>query len=140
LGAVELLDDAEPHGLRIIHLIRLANSRAEAGSTGAARDRYRQAERIAVDIGDLTRQLLVLNNLAYTEHEAGNVDTACGETRRSRPCRRPGRPAGIDLIRPRCVVCSASARRVLRRRCSDCSSDSREAGGATVEATRRAPG
>jgi diguanylate cyclase (GGDEF)-like protein len=76
LSAVELLDDAEPHGLRIIHLIRLANSLAEAGSTDAARDRYRQAERIAVGIGDLTRQLLVLNNLAYTEHEAGNVDTA----------------------------------------------------------------
>ena len=76
LSAVELLDDDEPHGLRIIHLIRLANSLAEAGSTEAARDRYRQAERIAVDIGDVTRQMLVLNNLAYTEHEAGNVETA----------------------------------------------------------------
>jgi diguanylate cyclase (GGDEF)-like protein len=76
LGAVELLDDDAPHGLRIIYLIRLANSLAEAGSTDAARDRYRQAERIAVGIGDLTRQLLVLNNLAYTEHEAGNIDTA----------------------------------------------------------------
>jgi diguanylate cyclase (GGDEF)-like protein len=76
LGAVELLDEAAPHGLRIIHLIRLANSLAETGSTDAARDRYRQAERIAVGIGDLTRQLLVLNNLAYTELEAGNAETA----------------------------------------------------------------
>ena len=84
LGAVQLLDDAEPHGLRIIHLIRLANSLAEAGSTDAARDRYRQAERIAVGIGDLTRQLLVLNNLAYTEHEAGNVDTAWSAVERMR--------------------------------------------------------
>ncbi len=88
LGAVELLDDTEPHGLRIIHLIRLANSLAEAGSTDAARDRYRQAERIAVGIGDLTRQLLVLNNLAYTEHEAGNVDTAWSTVERMRAVAR----------------------------------------------------
>jgi diguanylate cyclase (GGDEF)-like protein len=76
LSAVELLDDSAPHGVRIIHLIRLANSLAEAGSTEAARSRYRQAEEIAVGIGDLTRQLLVLNNLAYTELEAGNTGTA----------------------------------------------------------------
>ncbi|AGZ41074.1 GGDEF domain-containing protein [Actinoplanes friuliensis] len=88
LSAVELLDDDEPHGLRIIHLIRLANSLAEAGSTEAARDRYRQAERIAVGIGDLTRQLLVLNNLAYTEHEAGNVDIAWSAVERMRAVAR----------------------------------------------------
>jgi diguanylate cyclase (GGDEF)-like protein len=76
VGAVELLGDDAPPGLRIIYLIRLANSLAEAGSTEAARDRYRQAERLAVGIGDLTRQLLVLNNLAYTELEAGNAHTA----------------------------------------------------------------
>ncbi|WP_328471208.1 diguanylate cyclase [Actinoplanes sp. NBC_00393] len=76
LNAVELLGDDESPGLRIIHLIRLANSLAENGSTDEARERYRQAERIAVEIGDLTRQLLVLNNLAYTELEAGNAATA----------------------------------------------------------------
>ncbi|MBG0564527.1 GGDEF domain-containing protein [Actinoplanes aureus] len=76
LGAVELLDEKAPPGLRIIHLIRLANSLAENGSTDQARERYRQAERIAVEIGDLTRQLLVLNNLAYTELEAGKAGTA----------------------------------------------------------------
>ncbi|MGX6608213.1 diguanylate cyclase [Micromonosporaceae bacterium Da 78-11] len=76
LNAVEMLDDDAPHGLRIIYLIRLANSLAETGSTEAARERYRQAERIAVDIGDMTRQLLVLNNLAYTELESGNAEPA----------------------------------------------------------------
>ncbi len=75
LGAVELLEDSAPPGLRIIYLIRLANSLAETGSTEAARDRYRQAERLAVTIGDMTRQLLVLNNLAYTELEAGNAES-----------------------------------------------------------------
>ena len=88
LGAVELLDDAASHGLRIIYLIRLANSLAEAGSTEAARERYRQAERIAVSVGDLTRQLLVLNNLAYTEHEAGNTDTAWAAVERMRATAR----------------------------------------------------
>jgi diguanylate cyclase (GGDEF)-like protein len=76
LSAVEMLDDATPPGLRIIYLVRLANSLAENGSTDAARDRYRQAEQLAVGIGDVTRQMLVLNNLAYTELEAGNADTA----------------------------------------------------------------
>jgi diguanylate cyclase (GGDEF)-like protein len=74
--AVELLDDATPLGLRVIHLIRLANSLAESGSVDAARERYLQAEAIAVSIGDLTRQLLVLNNLAYTEYEADELEQA----------------------------------------------------------------
>jgi diguanylate cyclase (GGDEF)-like protein len=76
LASVELLDDDAPGGLRIIFLIRLANSLAEDGSVDAARERYRHAEGVAVGIGDLTRQLLVLNNLAYTEFEADNTDTA----------------------------------------------------------------
>jgi diguanylate cyclase (GGDEF)-like protein len=69
IASVELLDDTTPPGLRVIHLVRLANSLAEAGSVDAARERYLQAERLAVTTGDLTRQLLVLNNLAYTEYE-----------------------------------------------------------------------
>ena len=82
LWSVELLDDDAPPGLRIIHLIRLANSLAEAGSADAARERYRQAEEVAIAIGDLTRQLLVLNNLAYTEHESGNPDVAYAAVQR----------------------------------------------------------
>jgi diguanylate cyclase (GGDEF)-like protein len=76
LSSVELLDDDAPPGFRIICLIRLANSLAEDGSVDAARERYRQAEEVAVGIGDLTRQLLVLNNLAYTEFEAEEGGTA----------------------------------------------------------------
>jgi diguanylate cyclase (GGDEF)-like protein len=74
--SVELLDEATPPGLRVLHLIRLANSLAEGGSVDAARERYLQAERLAVAIGDPTRQLSVLNNLAYTEHEVGDPDKA----------------------------------------------------------------
>jgi diguanylate cyclase (GGDEF)-like protein len=76
ISSVELLDEATPAGLRVIHLIRLANSLAEGGSVDAARERYLQAEQLAVAIGDLTRQLLVLNNLAYTEYEVGESDEA----------------------------------------------------------------
>lgn len=95
LNAVDLLDDDAPGGLRVIHLVRLANSLAENGSTEAARARYRQAERIAADIGDRTRQLLVLNNLAYTELEAGNPATALAAVERMY---QAARAIGRDLL------------------------------------------
>jgi diguanylate cyclase (GGDEF)-like protein len=76
VAAVELLDEAAPPQLRILHLIRLANSLANVGSIDAARRRYAQAEQMAVAIGDLTRQLLILNNLAYTEQESGQLPRA----------------------------------------------------------------
>ncbi|MFC7533929.1 diguanylate cyclase [Actinoplanes sp. GCM10030250] len=95
LNAVELLDEAAPGGLRIIYLIRLANSLAENGSTDQARERYRQAEQIAVDISDVRRQLLALNNLAYTELEAGNAATALAAVERMY---RTARAIGRDLL------------------------------------------
>jgi diguanylate cyclase (GGDEF)-like protein len=73
VSSVELLESTAPDGLRIIYLIRLANALVEMGSIEASRMRYRQAEDLAVRIGDLRRQMLVLNNLAYTELEAGDV-------------------------------------------------------------------
>jgi diguanylate cyclase (GGDEF)-like protein len=76
VSSVELLESTAPAGLRIIYLIRLANALAEMGSIEASRLRYRQAEGLAVRIGDLRRQMLVLNNLAYTELEAGDVTQA----------------------------------------------------------------
>ncbi len=76
IASVELLDATSPPGLRLNHLIRLANSLAEAGSVTEARERYAQAEELAVASGDLTRQLLVLNNLAYTEYEVGDLQRA----------------------------------------------------------------
>ncbi|MFI5495073.1 diguanylate cyclase [Actinoplanes sp. NPDC051859] len=76
IAAAELLEETAPAGLRIVVLIRLANSLAESGSLDSARERYAQAERLAIDAADLPRQMLVLNNLAYTEMEAGNDDLA----------------------------------------------------------------
>jgi diguanylate cyclase (GGDEF)-like protein len=76
ISSVELLDEAATPGLRVMHLIRLANSLAEGGAVAAARERYLKAEELSVANGDLTRQLLVLNNLAYTEHEGGEAHKA----------------------------------------------------------------
>ncbi len=76
VASVELLGEDAPPQLRILHLIRLANALAGAGSMDAARLRYAQAEQMAISIGDLTRQLLILNNLAYTEYESGQLALA----------------------------------------------------------------
>ena len=68
--AVELLpDDASPEA-RIDHLGRLADCLGLSGDTGA-RDRYDDVLRRAEDLGDVERQLLVLNNRAYCETVSG---------------------------------------------------------------------
>ena len=84
VASVELLEGDTPPQLRILHLIRLANALAEAGSIDAARTRYGQAEQMAVDIGDLTRRLLILNNLAYTEYESDQLAQAQAVAERMR--------------------------------------------------------
>lgn len=76
ISAVELLGPDSPPGLRVIHLIRLANALAEGGVIEAARQRYQQAEQLAVSIGDLALHLTLLNNRAYTEYEWGALDHA----------------------------------------------------------------
>jgi diguanylate cyclase (GGDEF)-like protein len=76
LSAVELLDDAALPGIRILHLLRLANALSEAGSPDAARQRYVQAERIALEHGDEARRMIVVNNLALLELENGDVEVA----------------------------------------------------------------
>jgi diguanylate cyclase (GGDEF)-like protein len=76
LRALELLDDDSPARVHGNYLIRLADALSVAGSFDAARQRYREAERLFVGIGDTERQVSVLNNLAYTEYEAGDPKRA----------------------------------------------------------------
>ena len=76
LRAVELLDDTTPLRTRGNFLLRLADAYAAAGSFDEARERYGEAHRLFVAIGDLERQLNVLNNLAYAEYEAGDAQRA----------------------------------------------------------------
>jgi diguanylate cyclase (GGDEF)-like protein len=84
ISAVELLDDHAPPGLRLMYLIRLANSLGDVGFIDAARERYLEAEQIAIAIDDLTRRLLVLNNRAYTEFQAGELAAAATVVERMR--------------------------------------------------------
>lgn len=76
LRALELLDDETSLRDRGNFLVRLADALSVAGSFDAARERYREAEQIFVVIGDTERRVSVLNNLAYTEYEAGEPGRA----------------------------------------------------------------
>jgi two-component system, cell cycle response regulator len=73
--AVDLLaEDALP-ALRIDHLARLADCLGLQGDLGA-RERYAEVLQQAERLGDVDRQLLVLNNRAYVETLAGEYETA----------------------------------------------------------------
>ena len=74
--SVELLDDTAPGSVRALHLFRLADALDECGSWDDALVRYQEAEAAAVDAGDPTRQVTCLNNRAYGEHTAGDLDAA----------------------------------------------------------------
>jgi diguanylate cyclase (GGDEF)-like protein len=68
---VELLDETAPAPIRAYHLATLADALTNTGSFDRARQRYADAEHIGEAVGDVQLRLLVLNNLAYMEHEAG---------------------------------------------------------------------
>lgn len=72
VSAVELLVDTDPPVIRFDHLVRLTDCKAVSGSMEAARADYPMVLRLAEDLADVDRQLLVLNNWAYFEHLAGN--------------------------------------------------------------------
>jgi len=76
LRAVELLDDLTPLRTRGNFLVRLADAYAAVGSFDVAREHYGEAVRLFMALGDLERRLNVLNNLAYTEYEAGDAQRA----------------------------------------------------------------
>jgi diguanylate cyclase (GGDEF)-like protein len=62
--------DASPR-TRGNFLVELGDALSVNGSFDAARERYREAEAVFLEIGDLERRMTVINNLAYTEFEAG---------------------------------------------------------------------
>ena len=73
--SVDLLaEDADP-GMRIDHLTRLGDCLALNGDV-AARERYAEVQRVAEERGDVDRQLMVLNNRAYTETLFGDFEAA----------------------------------------------------------------
>ena len=73
--SVDLLaEDADP-AMRIDHLTRLGDCLALNGDV-AARERYAEVQRVAEELGDVDRQLMVLNNRAYTETLFGDFEAA----------------------------------------------------------------
>lgn len=76
LRAVELLDGSAPPRIRGNFIMRLGDALSLVHSYAAARQRYGEAARIFVAIGDVERHLTVLNNLAYAEYESGDEQAA----------------------------------------------------------------
>lgn len=73
--AVDLLDDEAAPALRIDHLARMADCLGLQGD-GGARERYAEVLQLAEELGDVDRQLLVLNNRSHVEMLAGEHGTA----------------------------------------------------------------
>ena len=82
--AVEFLDADSPPRARAMMLVKLADDLAMGGSTDAARERYRHAERVAIDAGDAELLRVVLNNFAYADYLAGAAEQAWATMRRLR--------------------------------------------------------
>lgn len=74
--AVELLDADVGPSVRALYLLRLADALDECGSRQEARLRYEQAEELAVQDGNIDRQVSCLNNRAYGDYLAGDIKRA----------------------------------------------------------------
>lgn len=100
--AVELLDAQAPSSVRALYLIRLADALDECGSPYEARLRYEQAEALAALDGNIARQVSCLNNRAYGEYLAGDVDRAEATINRlveiCRLADEPLRPNTLDTV------------------------------------------
>ncbi|RZU31845.1 diguanylate cyclase (GGDEF)-like protein [Blastococcus saxobsidens] len=73
--AADMLADDAPHQLRIDHHARLADCLGLNGDL-VARERYDHVLALAEEIGDVERQVLVLNNRTYCETISGHYDEA----------------------------------------------------------------
>jgi diguanylate cyclase (GGDEF)-like protein len=76
LLAVETLDDTASPYAQIWHRVKLADALAWSGSSDAARERYQQAEKLAIGSGIIRLHMAVLNNSAYAEYVAGVPESA----------------------------------------------------------------
>ncbi|MEU7903370.1 GGDEF domain-containing protein [Actinoplanes sp. NPDC049118] len=99
LQCVNALDDTTPLSIRIANLIKLADAFARTGSAEAARERYEEADRLAVGTGNVYRQIMALNNYAYAEYEEGNGERARAVLARLRAVvEAHGMPLGYSVL------------------------------------------
>jgi len=82
--AAEFVDVSTPVRAQFEHVIALADALATCGSFEQACERYRSAGQLAERLGDARLRLTTLNNLAYTEWEAGWPDRAAATAERMR--------------------------------------------------------
>ena len=82
--ALELLDERTRPRRRVDYLTKLADALSYTGSFAAAAERYAQAERLAMVIGDTARHVIILNNMAYYACTAGHKDMAAAAVERLR--------------------------------------------------------
>ncbi|WP_336027089.1 diguanylate cyclase [Geodermatophilus sp. FMUSA9-8] len=73
--SVDLLDDDDLPALRVDHLVRMADVLGLSRDP-AAPERYAAVLRLAEDLGDVDRQLRILNNRAYTDTLSGRFESA----------------------------------------------------------------
>ncbi len=78
LRAVELLDERASAPMRLDHLCRLGDALGLNRDVEGARRRYRESLAMAVELGDVDRELTVVNNWAYIEAQHGDAETALG--------------------------------------------------------------
>ncbi|CAA9318092.1 MAG: hypothetical protein AVDCRST_MAG36-242 [uncultured Nocardioidaceae bacterium] len=76
MQGVSLLDPDVRPALRADHLSALGIAQGRLGAPEEGRRTYAEAEKLAEQLGDRYRQVLVINNLAYLEHQAGEHQRA----------------------------------------------------------------
>jgi two-component system, cell cycle response regulator len=84
VASVELLGADSDDVVRADHLLGLADALGASGSFDDSINRYHEASRLAQRCGDRYLQIAVLNNLAYTQYEAGQSEQAVATAERLR--------------------------------------------------------
>jgi two-component system cell cycle response regulator len=79
--ALDLVRDV-PDRLRARFVLTLADAYGDTGDLGEARERYEQAERLSANVDEVWWRMRVLNNRAFTEYEAGDLEAADRTIRR----------------------------------------------------------
>ncbi len=76
LRALELADETTAARTRGNFVLGVADAFTAVGSFDSARQRYGDAEKLFASIGDVERQISAINNRAYNETMAGNLEEA----------------------------------------------------------------